>query len=156
MRSASLVLLCALACPVLGQEAPVPLFSPEEALVLSRKPISRMVDGSTCERIEGVHYRSDDGRLRPRPYASASLFRKGSRREPFMRVMAREDGVFVVRFPASPGDVIYARAYRIDSESGQVHFGNATKSVCVAYKVDVGTPLPIKDAVEMGSETRLD
>ena len=56
-------------------------------------------------------------------YTSA-LFRADDRREPFLRVVTREDGVYVARFPAKPGEVIYGRGYIVDSRTGKEIYGD--------------------------------
>lgn len=119
----------------LASESPVSLYSHAEALRLARKPIARMVDDNICERIAAVSYQ--DGRLAAG--ANVALFRSNNRREPFLHVTAREDGVTIVRFPAIPGEVIYGRGYVIDPETDQIYYGRAGKTVCErAGKVEIG------------------
>ena len=119
----------------LANDSPALLYPQKEALRLARKPIARMVDDSICERIAGVAYQN----RHLVAGANVALFRSNNRSEPFMRVVSREDGVTVARFPAIPGEVIYGRGYVIDPETGQERYGNAGRSICVPEgKVKVG------------------
>lgn len=117
--------------PVLADEPPVPLLSPEEVAALDGS-IARMIDDSTCELVSPVTY----GKGQVVAGANVALYRAG-KRKPFMRAVTREDGVYVARFPASPGEAVYARAYRVDRLTGNVTFGNAAKSVCIPATVSV-------------------
>lgn len=125
------------------------LYSVEQALELAATPLSRMLDEGTCERIEGTRRRGVGGEWVPVPFSASVLYRKGSR-EPFMRVSTREDGVYVARFPAIPGEIVYARAYLVDPATGQEHFGKPKAGVCApAGRVDVGAP----SQVDVGSDS---
>ena len=128
----------------LATDSSVPLYSPREALRLARKPVSRMVDDVTCERIAGMSYQ--DKHLVAN--AHAALFRADDRREPFLRVVTREDGVYVARFPARPGEVIYGRAYILDPKTGKEIYGDETRAVCQPGSVSIGTLSPILNAAE--------
>ena len=129
-----------------ADEAEVPLFSKEEALKLVSEPISRMVDETTCERIEATGYAD---RLMEAGTKSA-LFRMNKPSAPFMRVATREDGVFVARFPAYPNEVIVARSYIVDRRSGRYAYGQPLEATCVSGKVEVGDVLPVKEEFESG------
>lgn len=144
MALAALVIGSAL--PVSAQEhPPVALFSPQEAMQLARKPLSRMLDETTCERIEGVMWSRGNGRSMLRPGGMVLLYRAG-RRTPFMEVASREDGVFVARFPAKPGEVIYSQVVAVDPETGQRQYGRKDfRSVCMNTAVQVGDVVPVKE-----------
>lgn len=101
--------------------------------------MSRMVDDVTCERIEGTAYQ--DKHLVAG--AHGALFRANSRREPFMRTVTRKDGVYVAQFQARPGEVIYSRAYILDSRTGKEIYGDETRSVCLPGNVSVGDVSPV-------------
>lgn len=118
--------------PVLADEAPVPLLSPEEVAVLGGAS-ARMINDSTCEMVSPVTY----GKGQVVAGANVALYRAG-KRKPFMHAVTREDGVYVARFLARPGEAVYARAYRVDPSSGNVIAGRAVRSECVATKVTVG------------------
>lgn len=143
--SASCCLLAATGfTPVaLADEPSVPLYTPEEALRLGKSPISRMLGGGVCERIDVVRYRHQNNPWSPVAGADVALFRKGNRRHPFMQVVTREDGVYVARFPAQPGEVIYSRAFIVDPASGRRVYGKESRLICMGGKVDVGAPVPI-------------
>lgn len=141
---ALLLIFMGLAAPAaLATDSSVPLYSPREALRLAKKPISRMADEVTCERIAGMSYQ--DKYLVAN--AHAALFRADDRREPFLRVVTREDGVYVARFPAKPGEVIYGRGYIVDSRTGKEIYGDEWRSVCLPGNVSVGEFSPVMDDV---------
>ena len=127
----------------LATDSSVALYSPREALRLARKPVSRMVDDVTCERIEGTTYQNKH----PVAGAHGALFRANRRGVSFMRVVTREDGVYVAHFPAKPGEIIYSRAYMLDSRTGKEIYGDETKSACLPGNISVGEPSPVMDAV---------
>ena len=141
---ALLLIFMGLAAPAaLATDSSVPLYSPREALRLAKKPISRMADEVTCERIAGMSYQ--DKYLVAN--AHAALFRADDRREPFLRVVTREDGVYVARLPAKPGVVIYGRGYVVDSRTGKEIYGDEWRSVCLPGNVSVGEFSPVMDDV---------
>ncbi|WP_156924778.1 hypothetical protein [Pseudoxanthomonas sp. J35] len=105
-------------------------------------PAARMIDDANCEVVSGVRRRGNDGVFRLVPHASAALYRKGSPGMPFMRVQSGEDGIFAVRFPAVPGEVIRMRAYVVEEKTGTVRYGNARTMKCIKAKVSVGEVLP--------------
>ena len=143
------------AAAALAMDSPVPLYSQEDALRLAVDPVSHMVDEATCELIAGVRYRDEDGLWRPAPDHYSALFRQGNSREPFIRIKTREDGVYVVRFPASQGEVIHGRAYVIDPETGREHYGKGKKVACVsAGKVEVGDLLKVADSEDRAQATQ--
>ena len=123
VRSICLALLSLMAFPVLAQKAPPPLYSPEEAWELARRLVARMVDETTCERIEGS-YRlgrpaSDKAVLAG---SQMALFRRGAKK-PLMYVQTRQDGVYVARFPAKPMEVIDGRSMEVDEENKRIYYG---------------------------------
>ena len=124
-------------------DSSLPLYSPREALRLARKPVSRMVDDVTCERIAGMSYQNKHLIVD----AHAALFRADNRREPFLRVITREDGVYVARFPARSGEVIYGRGYILDSRTGKEIYGDEARSVCLPGNVSVGDVSPVIDGL---------
>ena len=103
-----------------------------------------MVDGVTCERIAGMSYQNKylvaDAR--------AALFRADSRQHPFLRVTTRKDGVYVARFPAKPGEVIYGRGYVLDPRTGKEIYGDEARSTCLPGSVSVGELSPVLDAAD--------
>jgi len=122
-----------LACsPVLADEPPVPLLSPEEVAALGGAS-ARMIDDSTCEVVSPVTY----GKGQVVAGADVALYRAG-KRKPFMHAITREDGIYVARFAAKPNEVVYGRAYRVEPRTGTVSFGNATRMVCALATVSVG------------------
>lgn len=123
----------------------VPLFSPEEAWRLAHEPRSRMIDAVTCERIEGVYLRSTEGPRKVIADSVSALFRSRYRGMPFLRVRTREDGVHVVRFPATPNEIITLRSYRFDERTKRHVYGRPFDSVCQAEEVKVGGPKPIQE-----------
>lgn len=127
--------------PALAEESSVPLYSREEALALALEPRSRMLDDTTCEHIEG---HSAGGR-ELRPGARAVLFRRETPNAPFMRVVARRDGVSIARFQATAGEVIVSRGIYHVPGSRKPHYTAPTFSTCVAGNVQVGEALPVAD-----------
>lgn len=127
----------------LAADSSVPLYSPKEALRLAKKPISRMVDDVTCERIAGMSYENKHLVA----HANAALFRSDNRRIPFLRVMTRKDGVYIARFSARPGEVIYGRGYILDSRTGKEIYGDEARSTCLPGSVSVGDLSPVADGV---------
>lgn len=123
----------------------VPLFLPEEAWQLAHEPRSRMIDGVTCERIEGVYLQSSEGPRKVVADSVSALFRSRHRGTPFLRVRTREDGVHVTRFSATPNEVITSRSYRFDERAKRHVYGRPFDSVCLAGEVKVGAPRPIQD-----------
>lgn len=142
MRSLCLFALIAGRQQVLAEEPPVPLYSPEEALRLSYEPISRMVDDTTCERIEGVRLKNKNlygaGGL-------TALYRMNSPKKPFRVTVTREDSVFVVRFPAKPNEVIVAKSISVAPGSNKVWYGKPTYSTCMVGTVQVGDLQKLND-----------
>jgi len=136
---ALVVLVIGSALSVSAREYPlVALFSAREAVQLAREPQSRMLDETTCERIEGVMWSRGNDRSMLRPGGIVLLYRAG-RRTPFMEVASREDGVFVARFPAKPGEVIYSQVAAVDPDTGQRQYGRKDfRSVCMNTVVQVG------------------
>ena len=120
----------------------VAMYTPDQAMRHSYNPIAYMVDETTCERVEGQ--RMGEGRLEGEGGRSA-LFRHGQRTRPFMRVTTRADSVYVARFQAQPGEVIYSRAYRVDPRSGRFIYGPPTTAICVEGKAEVGALTPIEE-----------
>lgn len=122
----------------LADEPPVPLYTPEEIAAFNG-PMARMIDEATCEVVSPVMYQ--------KKYVVADagvvLYRSRSRR-PFMQAVTREDGVFVARFTAKPGETIYVRAYRGLPKKGGVILGNAARAVCVPGTVSVGEVSPVE------------
>lgn len=121
-------------------EEEVPLYSAEDAWRLAHAPESRMVDATTCERVEGVWRMDAQGNRQVVANSQVALFRKQNRRQPFMRVETRSDGVFVARFPAQPNEVIYAKTYRLDPQTKRYVYslGPPLETVCRAGKVSTG------------------
>ncbi|MBO9718254.1 MAG: hypothetical protein J7507_16000, partial [Pseudoxanthomonas sp.] len=70
----------------------------------------------------------------------SALFRKDNPRAPFMRVETREDGVFVARFPATPGEVIVGRVYSVDPRTRRFVYGAPMETTCRQDSVSVGEP----------------
>lgn len=63
-----------------------------------------------------------------------------------MEVVARDDGVFVARFPARPGEVIYSQMVAIDAITGQRWYGKGRfRSVCIEAEVQVEYAVPVKE-----------
>ncbi|WP_028917460.1 hypothetical protein [Pseudoxanthomonas sp. J35] len=114
-----------------------PFYPAEDARRLAYEPIAYMVDDETCERVEG--HLLADGSLAGEGKKGA-LFRLDSPQRPFMRVATRADGVYVARFPASPGEVTLARAYVVDRRSRRYIYGKATVAKCVEGRAEVGLP----------------
>ena len=129
------------ALPVHWDERTVPLYPPDEALMLSKAPRAYMVDDTTCEWVQGQ--RLADGSLAGEG-RNAALFRQERLTRPFLRAKTREDGVHVSRFQASPGEKIVARAYVIDPYTGRYIYGDATERTCIAGQATVGDPSPVE------------
>lgn len=123
----------------------VPLFSPEEAWQLAHEPRSRMIDDVTCERISGVYYPDSEEPRKVLAGWPIGLFRSRRLGTPFLRVRTREDGVYVVRFPARPNEVITGRSYRLDPRTKRFVHGEPYDSVCLAGDVKVGEISPISE-----------
>lgn len=123
----------------------VPLFSPEEAWQLAHEPRSRMIDDVTCERMEGVYLKSNEGPRKVVAGSVSALFRSRDHGTPFLRVRTREDGVHVTRFPATTNEVITSRSYRFDERTKRHVYGRPFDSVCQAGEVKVGGPTPIQE-----------
>jgi len=118
--------------PVLADEAPVLLLSPQEVAALGGAS-ARMINDSTCEVVSPVTY----GKGQVVAGANVALYRAG-KRKPFMDAVTRDDGVYVARFSAKPNEIVYGRAYRVEPRTGAVSFGNAARMVCAPTRVSVG------------------
>ena len=127
------------------QAEEVPLFSPEEAWQLAHEPRSRMIDDTTCERVEGVYLQGSEGSRTVVADSVSALFRSRHRGTPFLRVRTRKDGVLVVQFPATPNEIITSRSYRFDERTKRHVYGRPFDSVCQASEVKVGGPTPIQE-----------
>gem|GEM_PF-2433268 len=101
-----------------------------------------MIDATTCERVEGVFRTDATGQKQVVAGGRSALFRKDRPGTPFMRVEAREDGVYVARFPARPNEVIEARAFVVDPRTRRFIYGDPVHSVCREPKVQVGELTP--------------
>lgn len=123
----------------------VPLFSPEEAWQLAHEPQSRMIDDVTCERISGVYFPDSEEPRKVLAGWPIGLFRSRRLGTPFLRVRTREDGVYVVRFPARPNEVITGRSYRLDPRTKRFVHGEPYDSVCLSGDVKVGELSPISE-----------
>lgn len=123
----------------------IPLYSPEDAWRLAHAPESRMVDATTCERIEGVFRVDRQGRRQVVAGAKSALFRKANQRIPFMRTEARDDGVYVARFTAKANEVIVARAYIVDPRSRRRIYGEPIELECRAGDVLVSDLMPVTE-----------
>jgi len=132
-----------------GEHAP--LYSPQDAWQLAHAPQSWMVDETTCERVEGAYHVAPDGSRQVLAGQHGALFREGSRR-PFMRVVTREDGVYVARFAAQPNEVIVARAYFVDPRTKRYAYGAPTESVCRAGEVSVSELVPVSEEASNDEE----
>lgn len=121
---------------------PVQLASLPQDLDMSDLPRARMVDETTCEIISGAKRRGTRNPPQLVPHAWLALYRKGSSRMPFMRVQSGDNGLFAVRFPATPGDVIRVRAYVADPKTGEVRYGDGKTMTCIKATVSVGEVLP--------------
>lgn len=130
--------------------SPVPLFSPKQAMRLSSRPVARMVSDTICERIAGLSFQ--DRYLVAG--GTVALFRSNNRKEPFMRIVSREDGVTVARFPAVPGEVIYGRGYVIDPDTGKERYGSTGRAVCEPMrKVVVGELSKVESSEPRSSDS---
>ena len=140
-----MALLLIMAFPVLAQEAPTSFYSPEEAWELAHRPVARMVDETTCERIEGSYRLGRPASDRAVLAGShMALFRRGAIK-PFMYVQTRHDGVYVARFPAKPMEVIDGRSMEVDEENKRIYYGHRTwRTVCQAGNVEIGDPAQVE------------
>jgi len=123
----------------------VPPFSPGEAWQLAHEPLSRMIDDVTCERIEGTYLVGSEASPAVISGSTSALFRADRKGTPFLRVRTREDGVYVVRFPARPNEVITSRSYRLDPYTKRFVYGEPSELICLAGEVRVGEPSSIPE-----------
>lgn len=106
----------------------------EETERLAYHPEASMVDAQTCEmRGASVNNLTKE----PWPQMRMALFRKGNAKEPIVRMETREDGTYVVRFPARNGDVIVERSY-VTNDVGRVIAKWGPHATCTNARVSVG------------------
>lgn len=134
------------------EDAPAP-YSPTEAMQFHLSPKAWMVDATTCERVSGVV--RPDGRLTGAG-SGVLLYRQDNPGRPFMKATTREDGVYVARFAARPGERVLSRAFVRDPRSGKTVYGRTTVVECSDNAVAVGdvsqvTP-PAGDAGDTGEK----
>lgn len=120
----------------------VPLYTPEDAWRLAHAPESHMIDATTCERVEGAFLPDASGQRLIVSGGHTALFREGRRGTPFLRVRTRQDGVYVARFPARPGERIEARGYILEPRTRRFIYGEPTYAVCRPSRVEVGEVVP--------------
>ena len=68
------------------------------------------------------------------------MFRFGRSGAPFLRVMTRENGVYVVRFSAKPSEIIRSRSSRLGPHARKFVYEEPPELVCVPGEVRVRVP----------------
>lgn len=139
-RTGVMAFAASLAPPAYSQDfPPVPTVSRNDALKIVKTPLVHMLDGSTCEWIEGTTWFDARKREVLTSGVPVYLFRSTARDVPFLKGVSRGDAVFVARFPAKPGEVIYSEIYVIDKKSGkELLVSRPIRGICNDTKVQVG------------------